>query len=604
MKKISLCLMALFFISLFLIPCYGEESPFYNEFIGGFEEDYIPSEILVDFKDDVTQSEIEKFKEKYNLFNLVFNSDYSKSELLMRADTGGRNVEDLIELLSKDPSIEYVEPDYLYYAYSLAPNDPLYKYQWHMDQIKVRDAWDITTGEDVVVAVIDTGVAYRDHDKFHQAEDLENTIFVKGYDFVNDDPYACDDNCHGTHVAGTIAQSTYNGKGVVGIAYNCKIMPLKVLSAQGFGSTADIADAIRFAADNGAHIINMSLGGPFPSKIMADACKYAYSKGVTIICAAGNSGSTRIGYPAGYPQCISVSAVRYDKQLTFYSNKGKSIDIAAPGGDLRVDQNGDGKKDGVLQNTIGRMNPKIDDYYLFQGTSMASPHVAGVAALIVSLGVTNPPAVEEILKSSASKDVPGTLSSGYGAGLVDARQAVFHAGLLRGYMKLILGILFMVGLLYLVKSKFNVSIPLSPLFFIGMIVGACGLFFLPFFGITGITPSILKNILCSGFPQWDMAFFGINSHQHPLFYSALVPLLLALPLFAIPANFLRQTVIGFTMGVGAHLFYAALSNDALMVIIPKELGGLWLHANVIICVFIAWELAKKIYRKNTETEEA
>jgi len=601
MKKISIFLMAIFFMGMFLLPCYGEEDVFINEFIGGPEGEYLPGEILVDFKDDTTEGEIESFKEKYNLESLTLNSEYSQKELLMRATVEGKDIDALIDLLSTDPEIEYAEPDYIYYAYSSQPNDPLYKYQWHMDQIKVRNAWDITAGEEVIVAVIDTGVSYTDHDRFHKAEDLNNTLFVKGYDFVNDNPYACDDNCHGTHVAGTIAQSTYNGKGVVGIAYNCKIMPLKVLSAQGFGSVADIADAIRFAADNGAKVINMSLGGPFSSKVMADACKYAYSKGVTIICAAGNSRSTRIGYPAGYPECIAVSAVRYDKELTFYSNRGKNIDIAAPGGDLRVDQNGDGKKDGVLQNTIARMNPAVDDYYLFQGTSMASPHVAGVAALIESLGVTNPPAVEEVLKASANRDVPADLDTGYGAGVVDAHKAVLHAALLRGYVKLILGLLFMVGFLYLIKFKFNISLPFSLWFFPGTIIGACGLFFLPFFGVMGITPPILKTLLCSGFPQWDMAFFGINSHQHPLFYSALCPLLLALPLLLLRINFLRKFVIGFTMGVAAHLFYAALSSDAVMMVwIPKEMGSIFLHANVALCIYIAWELAGRIFKKQPQ----
>ena len=584
MKKFSLCFLLLFLIAF--LPGCSKTADMTQPLQTGEEEklSFIPGEMVVDFRDNVTETEILNFRKKYDLGELTLNSKYSDDEKLMTVKVEDNEIGELAEKLSQDPLVEYAEPDYIYYAYSAVPNDPLYKYQWHMDQIKVRDAWDINTGEDVIVAVIDTGVAYLNYDRFHRAEDLENTGFTEGYDFINDRTQACDDNCHGTHVAGTIAQTTYNGKGVTGIAYNCKIMPLKVLSAQGFGSLADIADAVRYAADHGAKVINMSLGGPFNSKILGSACTYAYKKGVTIVCASGNSSSTRIGYPAAYPECIAVSAVRYDKEITFYSNKGKNIDIAAPGGDLRVDQNGDGKKDGVLQNTIGRMNPSTDDYYLFQGTSMASPHVAGVAAMIESLGVTNPEAVEQILKDSANKNVPKDLDTGYGAGIVDARSAVMHAGLLRGFVKLLFGLFLLTGLFYVFQNKYNVkAVPSSPLFFMGNITGSSGLFFLPFFGIA---VPLYKQIICSGFPQWEIAFFGASYHMTPIFYSALVPLILTLLLGRLPV--VNKLIIGFNAGVAGHLLYAALSNDATMIWIPPVLDKIWLLVNCGLCLFMAW----------------
>src|SRR5262249_1184696 len=150
-------------------------------------------------------------------------------------------------------------------------------------------------GRNVVVAVIDTGVAFEKDSKCYRAKDFAETKFVKGYDFINNDEHPNDDNGHGTHVAGTIAESTNKGEGVAGLAPEAKMMALKVLSAGGFGNAADIADAIRFAADHGAQVINMSLGSPFPSAIIHSACVYAHKKGCTIVAAAGNGGSEGVG---------------------------------------------------------------------------------------------------------------------------------------------------------------------------------------------------------------------------------------------------------------------------------------------------------------------
>ncbi|RME05951.1 MAG: peptidase S8, partial [Deltaproteobacteria bacterium] len=277
--------------------------------------------LLVDFVDDASPETIAAVAREYGLV-LRPNSIFSGAEKLMRAEVARSRLPGLVERLSHDPRVEIAEPEMIYAIPRGAkipsneggeepegfPNDPLFKYQWHMTQIKVQEAWKRSKGEDVVVAVIDTGVAYENRENFHRVEDLEKTAFVPGYDFIHDTEHANDDNCHGTHVAGTIAQSTHNGKGVAGVAFKAKIMPIKVLTAQGFGTTADIAEGIRYAADHGAKVINMSLGGPYPSKIMADACKYAHQKGVTIVCAAGNSGSRKVGYPAAYPECIAVSA--------------------------------------------------------------------------------------------------------------------------------------------------------------------------------------------------------------------------------------------------------------------------------------------------------
>lgn len=299
-----------------------------------------------------------------------------------------------------------------------APNDPRYRYQWHLDQIRMPEAWVRARGDGVVVAVIDTGVA--------PVEDLGGTELVPGWNFVDDTADATDDHGHGTHVAGTIAQTTHNGVGVAGVAFGSKIMPIKVLSASGSGSVAGIAEGIYYAADHGANVINMSLGGPFNSQVLAKAVRYAHDHGVVVVCAAGNDGRGRVSYPAANQGALAVAATQFDESTTFYSNWGPQIAIAAPGGNTRVDQNNDGVPDGVLQNTVTPGNIGKHDYLLFMGTSMASPHVAGVAALVMSQGVRDPNAVAAILKKSARRPAQyrGKQDPHYGAGLVDAAAAV------------------------------------------------------------------------------------------------------------------------------------------------------------------------------------
>lgn len=298
------------------------------------------------------------------------------------------------------------------------PNDPKYRYQWHLDQIRMPEAWTRGRGDGVVVAVVDTGVT--------QVEDLQGTEFVPGWNFVTNGPDARDDHGHGTHVAGTIAQTTHNSVGVAGVAYNARIMPIKVLSAGGSGSVGGIAEGIRWAADHGAQVINMSLGGPFNSQVLAKAVKYAHDKGVVVVCAAGNDGRGRVSFPAANDGAIAVAATQFDEATTFYSNWGPEIDVAAPGGNTRLDQNQDGVPDGVLQNTVTPGNIDKQDYLLFMGTSMASPHVAGAAALLVGAGVKSPDEVERLLKRSSRKPAQyrGKRDNHYGSGIIDAAAAL------------------------------------------------------------------------------------------------------------------------------------------------------------------------------------
>ena len=298
--------------------------------------------------------------------------------------------------------------------------------------IQAVSAWNITRGAGVKVAVIDTGVAYENYTdpvtgtQYALASDLANTKFdtTNAYDFVNNDTHANDDNKHGTHVTGTIAQSTNNSWGCAGIAYEATILPIKVLDSSGSGTYDAIANGIIWAADHGARVINMSLGGSQGSTTLYNAIEYAYSNGVVIVCAAGNDGRALVSYPAAYSECIAVGATRFDGKRVRYSNYGSALDIVAPGGDTSVDQNKDGYGDGILQQTFSG-SPTSFGYYFFQGTSMATPHVAAVAALVLSVHpeYTNSQVRTALL--STAKDL-GTAGWDryYGYGLVNAYGAV------------------------------------------------------------------------------------------------------------------------------------------------------------------------------------
>jgi serine protease len=553
--------------------------------------DMDPDDILVDLKDGASPDAIEK---TYGIdLVLVDNSGIAEKTSLYRAHVDPAQRDALLAELSKRSDVEIAEPDA---ELSLIPqpdfvmpeaeptspgfpNDPQYKYQWHMNQIGMPEAWKLADGNGVIVAVLDTGVGYGNKGKFHVLEDLEGITFVKPYNFVANNKDAYDDHAHGSHVTGTIAQVTNNGKGVTGVARNVRIMPLKVLSAGGSGSVGGIADAIRYAADNGAKVINMSLGGAFPSKVLKKAVEYAHAKGVTVVCAAGNDGRSKVGYPAAYPGSIAVSATQYDEDLTFYSNYGKDIDIAAPGGNTRVDQNGDGMMDGVLQNTIAVGDPTKEGYFGFMGTSMASPHVAGVAALVVGEGVTDPNAVEKVLKESARKPGNGKKYSAdrYGAGIVDAPAAVKKARSQKGGLQFALGLL-IAGAVAASARRKGLGVKVGWSYLAGVVVGASGLFFLP---LVAPELSSLPGVytLTHGLPSWDMSLLGPTGHGNMLFFSALIPLALLAVGYGFPKA--RAPLAGLAVGIAAHL--------AVFAVVPAVfgIGTLWLVANAIICVGIA-----------------
>ncbi|MER6132515.1 S8 family serine peptidase [Streptomyces sp. NPDC001815] len=363
------------------------------------------------------------------------------------------DVADVVAEFQADPQVAYAVPDRLNKPQA-DPNDTEYSKQWDLFEttagMRVPGAWTTATGTGVTVAVIDTG--YVTH------SDLAANI-VAGYDFISDtavsvdgngrdsnpaDPGdwsaanecqagapASDSSWHGTHVAGTIAAATNNGKGVAGIAYNAKISPLRVLGKCG-GYDSDIIDAITWASGgtvsgvpantNVAKVINMSLGGGGACTTATQtAINNAVGRGTTVVVAAGNSNANAANYsPASCSNVISVAALGRTGSKAYYSNFGSTVDIAAPGGETNTTT-----ANGILSTlNAGTKTAGSESYDYYQGTSMAAPHIAGLAALAKSANSALTPAQIESAIKTNSRALPGTCSGGCGAGLADAAKTV------------------------------------------------------------------------------------------------------------------------------------------------------------------------------------
>lgn len=540
----------------------------------------LPTQILVDLADDTGDADERAIEAKLGGLDLRLNSIHAQDERFFIAEVRADDLDRLIAAVRDDPRVEHVEPNYTYRA-TMIPDDPRFQEQWSMAMVGATHAWDSANGTGAVVAVIDTGVAYGDRGAFRQVEDLAETRFQEGYDFVGDTDTPNDDHGHGTHVAGTIAQSTDNGRGVAGLAFGATIMPVKVLDRSGRGTAADIADAIRWAADQGANVINMSLGGGLPSLTMAAAVDYARKKGVVVVCAAGNGSRGKVEYPAAYPGAFAVSAVGPDRELAFYSSWGKQLAIAAPGGD----KSKGGEKGGILQNTIVPGEPSATDRYLsFQGTSMATPHVAAAAALLYSAGVTDAGEIERILRETATDAGERGWDEKYGSGILNAQAAVGAArGQTRGLPHLVAGLLLLALFFWRYGKRTAAKLGLTAI--LGAVMGASGLFFLDRFGLSNV-PGL--GALAHPIARWDLLLVGPSLYHSALFASVLP--MLGLTTVLLGMRRATSFLVGLAIGWAGHLLVSVALMPADVTLIPGVAGVLdrgWLLINAAALLFLA-----------------
>jgi serine protease len=412
---------------------------------------YAPGEVLVRYESGTsaaTAAEVERLTGTETEETLAGGTERVAIE-------DGASVRETLAELRSDPRVAYAVPNWRARAAAFIPNDPGRRLQWNLFGpfgIGMPEAWELAAargapgGRGAVVAVLDSGVAYERFGRFRRAPDLRARTFVKGFDFIDNDRHPNDEHGHGTHVAGTIAQATNNRLATAGIAYGAKIMPLRVLGSSAIGDSFAIARALRYAARRGADVINLSLD--FPRRVRAaqipdvlSAIRYARRRGAVITAAAGNEYSLQVAYPARAPGVIAVGATTRTGCEANYSNAGDDLDVMAPGGgDDAVDAISRWDRDHCRPYALGRpifqqtfAKPgSVSRFALrgptFEGTSMASGHVAAVAALVIATGRLGPkPApelVEQHLEATARDAGAPGFDRLYGNGLIDAAAAL------------------------------------------------------------------------------------------------------------------------------------------------------------------------------------
>jgi len=319
---------------------------------------HVPNQLIVKFRDGVSAEQVDIIHRKAKCRVLDTDDDLGICWI-----TSKRKMRKMLAHYQKLQDVEFAEPNYLVQAF-YTPNDPFFaSYQYGLQRIQAPSAWDVQQGKETVkIAIVDTGVQL-DH------PDLR-TKLVPGYNFVENNAYPYDRNGHGTHVAGIAAAATNNGAGIAGVAPRVMIMPVKVLDDSGSGEMLQVARGITYAANQGAKVINLSLGSPYSTSTLQSAVQYAWERGAVIVAAAGNDGTSTPNYPADYPNVIAVASTNERDGKSGFANFGRWVEVAAPGEE-------------ILSTYTG-------GYYAYlSGTSMAAPHVAGVAALMASQGRPN-----------------------------------------------------------------------------------------------------------------------------------------------------------------------------------------------------------------------
>lgn len=394
MRLVRICLVACLAVSLIAVPVLAS---------GGAEgQDFASDQILIHFKAGVGGEVKHKIHAKHG--GQVVEEIGRINVQVVRVPAG--KVLEKIKAYKREGAVDFAEPDYAVEAVSI-PNDPYFGQQWGLARISAPQAWDVTSGAAVRIAVLDSGVDLNHEDLTGKVVVSKN--FTRSRTF--DDLYG-----HGTHVAGIAAAITDNGRGVAGTAYGSTVMNVKVLGDNGRGYSSWVASGIIWAADTGAKVISMSLGSAAPSSTLENAVNYAWNKGVLLVAAAGNSNGTTPLYPAYYQNCIAVAATDRNDAKAGFSSYGSWVDVAAPGVD-------------IFSTVPNHKNSlKMLNYGSLSGTSMAAPHVAGIAALIYDQvtdadndGFLND---EVRLRLESTADKTGTIWSDYGIPRVNAYAAV------------------------------------------------------------------------------------------------------------------------------------------------------------------------------------
>jgi thermitase len=359
---------------------------------------YVADEVLIKFHLGVTDNEIEEILRKHNLIKITANSSLEKIGYIKAKIPDGRNVKTVIKEVQQEYKVKVPEPNYM--ACILTAEDPLYKDQWYIPETKFDLAWDkLTSNTKIKVAVIDSGT-----DKTHP--DLQGKI-LPGYDFVNSDEDPADDNGHGTFISGIIAANS-SDIGIKGLYDLAQIVPVKVIDQNGIGTYEDTAAGIVYAADQGARVINLSIGGYGFSFLLQDAVDYALEKGCIIVAAGGNDGIEQPMYPAAYPDVIGVSAIAQSGQIWASSNSGNHIDVSAPG---------------VNMISLG-LN---QNYIMATGTSASAAIVSAQAAMLANERADLSSSFIErlIMQTSIDSGVEGW-DSIYGGGVIDAENSLMQ----------------------------------------------------------------------------------------------------------------------------------------------------------------------------------